>query len=231
MQLFQVPCQVFTQILEDLLSIEDVQRVSQVSWKTLASAQCYAAVMNFAWPRLELGLGKGKTSLRHWRPVYEACKAIATQKSTGSGNGDLRRLNRLISFKHTRFTRDPDTYFPMPWQFRAGSVEPLLRFLWQECATETVYTHKHISAATYVEVLGGGRFGCPTTNNIFAGNQVTKYIPSGLPFWPAFPGQPLLKPEFQPMQVCKNRPCKKENLWLSLPWMPFIVNPAGLMSS
>ena len=110
MQLFQVPCQVFTQILEDLLSIEDVQRVSQVSWKTLASAQCYAAVMNFAWPRLELGLGKGKTSLRHWRPVYEACKAIATQKSTGSGNGDLRRLNRLISFKHTRYCSNRNDY-------------------------------------------------------------------------------------------------------------------------
>eukprot|EP00435_Cladocopium_sp_Y103_P054131 s614_g17.t1 len=161
MQLFQVPRQVFiSQILEHLLSIEDVQQVSQVSWKTLEAAQCYAAVMNFAWPRLQLGLGKGKTSLRQWMPVYEACKAmVATQNSVRPSSRDLRRLNRLISFKHTRFSSDPDTYFPMPWQFKAGSVEPLLRFLWQECTTETYTgygnTGKHIRAATYVEVLGG----------------------------------------------------------------------------
>eukprot|EP00435_Cladocopium_sp_Y103_P064116 s1874_g25.t1 len=157
MYLFQVPHQVFiTGILEDLLSIEDVQRVSQVSWKTLEAAQCYCDVMNFAWPRLELGLGKGKTSLRQWMPLYEACKAmVATQNSTGSGNRDLRRLNRLISFKHTWYCRDMDGYVPpVPWQFRAGSVEPLLRFLWQECTIET-YAGKHIRAATFVKVLGG----------------------------------------------------------------------------
>eukprot|EP00435_Cladocopium_sp_Y103_P038392 s614_g10.t1 len=85
-------------------------------------------------------------------PVYEACKAmVATQNSVRPSSRDLRRLNRLIFFKRTRYCRDTGEFVPpMPWQSRAGSVEPLLRFLWQECTTET-----HIRAATYVEVLGG----------------------------------------------------------------------------
>ena len=157
MQLFQVPSQVFiTQILEDLLSIEDVQRVSQVSWKTLEAVQCYAAVMNFAWPRLELGLGKGKTSLRQWMPVYEALLCAVATPNSGSVNSNLRRLNRLISFKHTRYCSNRGDYLkPVPWRFRAGSMEPFLRFMWKECTAEKGSANPDICAATFVEVLGG----------------------------------------------------------------------------
>ena len=157
MQLFQVPSQVFiTQILEDLLFIEDVQRVSQVSWKTLEAVQCYAAVMNFAWPRLELGLGKGKTSLRQWMPVYEALLCAVATPNSGSVNSNLRRLNRLISFKHTRYCSNRGDYLkPVPWRFRAGSMEPFLRFMWKECTAEKGSANPDICAATFVEVLGG----------------------------------------------------------------------------
>lgn len=160
MQLFHVPSQVFiTQILEDLLSIEDVQRVSQASWKTLEAVQCYAAVMNFAWPRLELGLGKGKTSLRQWMPVYEAVAGAVAAPNTGSSNSSnsyLRRLNRLISFKHTRYCSNRDDYLkPVPWHFRDGAVEPFLRFMWKECTAEKGSSHPDICAATFVDVLGG----------------------------------------------------------------------------
>eukprot|EP00435_Cladocopium_sp_Y103_P036204 s614_g9.t1 len=43
----------------------------------------------------------------------------------------------------------------MSWRFKAGSVEPFLRFLWQECTTEKGPDHPYIRAATFVEVLGG----------------------------------------------------------------------------
>lgn len=148
---FTVPPQIFVSHIFEELCIEDVVQVLQLHRKTFEIGEFYQRVLRFALRRLAFGLGRCKTSLKTWLQIFEALKAGNFQ----SNCADLQRLNGLISFKHTRYCTERGDYVePLPWSFRAGSVEPFIRFLWREC-TASSSPFPSIRAATFVEVLGG----------------------------------------------------------------------------
>lgn len=148
---FTVPPQIFVSHIFEELCIEDVVQVLQLHRKTFEIGEFYQRVLRFALRRLAFGLGRCKTSLKTWLQIFEALKAGNFE----SNCADLQRLNGLISFKHTRYCTERGDYVqPLPWSFRAGSVEPFIRFLWRECTASTS-PFPSIRAATFVEVLGG----------------------------------------------------------------------------
>ena len=148
---FTVPPQIFVSHIFEELCIEDVVQVLQLHRKTFEIGEFYHSVVRFALHRLAFGFDRCKTSLKTWLQIFEAVKAGNFE----SNCADLQRLNGLISFKHTRYCSETRDYVePLPWSFRAGSVEPFIRFLWRECTAGTS-PYPSIRAATFVEMVGG----------------------------------------------------------------------------
>ena len=138
---------VLWQVVEELLSLDDVVQFSQVSRKTKDLQRSHEALLRFARDRFRLG---GETSLKDWRPVYEACLRMAQQ----CGLDEHALLGKMISFKHTWYDgASGQCVEPLDWRFKPGSVEPFMKFLWKEYLSEPSSSPRNISAGTFVKVL------------------------------------------------------------------------------
>ena len=84
------------EIFERLLSIADVEQLSQSSNAWLDMQKPYVPTLAFARGWRESGLDK--TCIKHWLPVYDSFLVIALRCGL-----DEKFLNHRISFKHALY--------------------------------------------------------------------------------------------------------------------------------
>lgn len=129
--------------LKNVLSVADALRMSQVSRWVLEIRKRYAEALNFACAWREFG--PDRTCIRDWLPVYDSFRLI-------SKRCNLDESFQRISYKHTLQVESEAFLKPLPWDFKSGSLEPFIMFLWQELTAKSSKTG--IASGTFMNVIG-----------------------------------------------------------------------------